>query len=93
MMLTVHPNSSSPMSSLNLPTLSETANSENSISTSPSASTADILNSIIIHVVTAAAPAVNKEIWVNKRQAEVSDTSYFHVVFTIPYALNSLILL
>lgn len=34
--------------------------------------------------------AVNKEIWVDKRSAEVIDTPYFHVVFTIPHELNAL---
>ncbi len=35
--------------------------------------------------------AVNQEIWVDKRRAEVIDTPYFHVVFTLPHELNSLI--
>lgn len=35
--------------------------------------------------------AVNKEIWVDKRRAEVIDTPYFHVVFTLPHELNPLI--
>ena len=35
--------------------------------------------------------AVSKEIWVDKRRAEVIDTPYFHVVFTLPHELNSLI--
>lgn len=35
--------------------------------------------------------AVNKEIWVDKRRAEVIDSSYFHVVFTLPHELNHLI--
>lgn len=35
--------------------------------------------------------AINKEIWVDKRRAEVIDTPYFHVVFTLPHELNSLI--
>lgn len=35
--------------------------------------------------------AVKKEIWVDKRRAEVIDTPYFHVVFTLPHELNSLI--
>lgn len=35
--------------------------------------------------------AVNKEIWVDKRRAEVIDAPYFHVVFTLPHELNSLI--
>lgn len=32
--------------------------------------------------------AVNKEIWVDKRRAEVIDSPYFHVVFTLPHELN-----
>lgn len=35
--------------------------------------------------------AVNQEIWVDKRRAEVIDTPYFHVVFTLPHELNRLI--
>ena len=35
--------------------------------------------------------AVNKEIWVDKRRAEVMDSPYFHVVFTLPHELNSLL--
>jgi len=35
--------------------------------------------------------AVKKEIWVDKRSAEVIDSSYFHVVFTLPHELNPLI--
>ena len=35
--------------------------------------------------------AVNKEIWVDQRRSEVIDTSYFHVVFTLPHELNPLI--
>lgn len=35
--------------------------------------------------------AINKEIWIDKRRAEVIDTPYFHVVFTLPHELNSLI--
>ena len=35
--------------------------------------------------------AVKKEIWVDKRRAEVIDAPYFHVVFTLPHELNSLI--
>ena len=35
--------------------------------------------------------AVLKEVWVDKRRAEVIDTPYFHVVFTLPHQLNSLI--
>ena len=35
--------------------------------------------------------AVNKEIWVDKRRAEVIDASYFHVVFTLPHELNPLL--
>lgn len=35
--------------------------------------------------------AVNREIWTDKRRAEVIDTPYFHVVFTLPHELNPLI--
>lgn len=35
--------------------------------------------------------AVKKEIWVDKRRAEVINSPYFHVVFTLPHELNSLI--
>lgn len=35
--------------------------------------------------------AVLKEIWIDKRRAEVIDSPYFHVVFTVPHELNSLI--
>ena len=35
--------------------------------------------------------AVNKELWVDKRRAEVIDSPYFHVVFTLPHELNHLI--
>ncbi|EOS76028.1 hypothetical protein C817_04197 [Dorea sp. 5-2] len=35
--------------------------------------------------------AVNQEIWVDKRRAEVIDAPYFHVIFTLPHELNSLI--
>lgn len=35
--------------------------------------------------------AVKKEIWVDKRRAEVMDSPYFHVVFTLPHELNPLI--
>ena len=35
--------------------------------------------------------AVLKEFWVDKRKAEVIDTPYFHVVFTLPHQLNPLI--
>lgn len=35
--------------------------------------------------------AVNKELWVDKRRAEVIDAPYFHVVFTLPHELNPLI--
>ena len=35
--------------------------------------------------------AVKKEIWVEKRSAEVIDSPYFHVVFTLPHELNPLI--
>lgn len=34
---------------------------------------------------------VLKEVWVDKRRAEVIDAPYFHVVFTLPHELNSLI--
>lgn len=35
--------------------------------------------------------AVNNEIWVDKRRAEVIDSPYFHVVFTLPHELNPLV--
>ena len=35
--------------------------------------------------------AVHKEIWVDKRRAEVIDSPYFHVVFTLPHELNPLL--
>lgn len=35
--------------------------------------------------------AVNKEIWVDKRRAEVIDSPYFHVVFTLPHEINPLL--
>lgn len=35
--------------------------------------------------------ALPSEIWVDKRRAEVIDCPYFHVVFTLPHELNSLI--
>ena len=35
--------------------------------------------------------AVSKEVWVDKRRAEVIDSPYFHVVFTLPHELNPLI--
>ena len=35
--------------------------------------------------------AVSKEIWVDKRRAEVIDSPYFHVVFTLPHELGPLI--
>lgn len=35
--------------------------------------------------------AVNKELWVDQRRAEVIDSPYFHVVFTLPHELNSLV--
>lgn len=35
--------------------------------------------------------AVNKELWVDKRRADVIDSPYFHVVFTLPHELNPLI--
>lgn len=34
--------------------------------------------------------AVPKVLWVDKRRAEVIDSPYFHVIFTIPHELNSL---
>lgn len=35
--------------------------------------------------------AIPTELWVDKRRAEVIDSPYFHVVFTLPHELNSLI--
>lgn len=35
--------------------------------------------------------AVNKELWVDRRRAEVIDSPYFHVVFTLPHELNPLL--
>lgn len=35
--------------------------------------------------------AVLKEIWIDQRKAEVIDAPYFHVIFTVPAELNSLI--
>lgn len=35
--------------------------------------------------------AVLKEVWVDKRRAEVIDSPYFHVVFTLPHELNPII--
>ena len=35
--------------------------------------------------------AVKKELWVDSRRSEVIDSPYFHVVFTLPHELNSLI--
>ena len=35
--------------------------------------------------------AIHKELWVDRRRAEVIDSPYFHVVFTLPHELNSLI--
>lgn len=35
--------------------------------------------------------ALKKEIWVDKRRAEVIDSPYFHVVFTLPHELNPLL--
>ncbi len=35
--------------------------------------------------------AVQKEIWVDGRRAEVIDSPYFHVVFTLPHELNPLL--
>lgn len=34
---------------------------------------------------------MQKELWVDKRGAEVIDAPYFHVVFTVPHELNGLI--
>ena len=36
--------------------------------------------------------AVKKEIWIDNRSSEIVDASYFHVVFTVPFELNGLIL-
>ena len=35
--------------------------------------------------------AILKELWVDARRAEVIDTPYFHVVFTLPAQLNALV--
>ena len=35
--------------------------------------------------------AVLKEVWVDKRRAEVIDSHYFHVVFTLPHEWNPLV--
>ena len=35
--------------------------------------------------------AVQKEIWMDKRNSEIIDAKYFHVVFTVPAELNPLI--
>ncbi len=35
--------------------------------------------------------AILKEIWIDKRKAEVIDSRYYHVVFTVPEGLNALI--
>ena len=35
--------------------------------------------------------AVKKELWVDKRSAEVIDAPYYHVVFTLPHQLNLLL--
>lgn len=35
--------------------------------------------------------AVQKETWIDARKAEVIDSPYFHVVFTLPAELNSII--
>ena len=34
--------------------------------------------------------AVKKEIWIDNRNSELIDASYFHVVFTVPSELNDL---
>ena len=36
--------------------------------------------------------AVSNEVWTDKRRSEVISAPYFHVVFTLPHELNSLIL-
>jgi len=35
--------------------------------------------------------AILKEVWIDQRRSEVMDSPYFHVVFTLPAELNSLI--
>lgn len=35
--------------------------------------------------------AVLKEVWIDKRRAEVMDAPYYHVVFTIPHEFNALV--
>ena len=35
--------------------------------------------------------ALPKEMWIDKRREDVLDAPYFHVVFTVPQELNSLI--
>jgi len=35
--------------------------------------------------------AVNTELWIDQRRAEVIDAPYFHVVFTLPHELNPLL--
>ena len=35
--------------------------------------------------------AILKEVWIDKRRAEVIDAPYYHVVFTVPHELNPLI--
>lgn len=35
--------------------------------------------------------AVQNEIWIDKRRAEVIDSPYFHVVFTLPHELNAIL--
>lgn len=35
--------------------------------------------------------AVKKELWVDQRRAEVIDSSYFHVIFTLPHELNPIL--
>ena len=36
--------------------------------------------------------AVLKEVWIDSRKSEVIGASYFHVVFTVPFELNSIII-
>lgn len=94
MKLLILPGCSSRMSRKKHPVPSSTVNQEPLASTFPSALTAAIRNSITTPARNRHCPncqAVNKEIWVDKRRAEVIDTPYFHVVFTLPHELNPLI--
>ena len=36
--------------------------------------------------------AVLREVWIDQRRSEVLDAKYFHIVFTVPHALNPLLL-